>query len=96
MFLSETGEITNVVFAFGSDSKGKLLDVNYDTMRKEDEEVFIKAVSDSLGNVKQKILDVDGNKFSQDAKNIDNDNIHVEDIPEMDTYLKALNAENCI
>ena len=93
MFLSETGEITNVVFAFGSDSKGKLLDVNYDTMRKEDEEVFIKAVSDSLGNVKQKILDVDGNKFSQDAKNIDNDNIHVEDIPEMDTYLKALNAE---
>lgn len=93
MFLSETGEITNVVFAFESDSKGKLLDVNYDTMRKEDEEVFIKAVSDRLSSVKQKSLDVDGNKFSEDAKNIDNDNIHVEDIPEMDIYLKALNAE---
>ena len=73
MFLSETGEITNVVFAFGSDSKGKLLDVNYDTMRKEDETAFIKAVSDSLGNVKQKSLDVDGNKFTEDPKTIDND-----------------------
>ena len=93
MFLSETGEITNVVFAFGSDSKGKLLDVNYDTMRKEDEEVFIKAVSDRLSIVKQKSLDMDGDKLSEDAKNIDNDNIRVEDIPEMDTYLKALNAE---
>lgn len=92
-FLSENGEITNVVFAFGSELKGRLLDVNYGTMHKEDEEVFTKAVSEVLNTKKQNRFSVDSNKSFDDIKNIANDTIQMEDIPEMDIYSKALNTE---